>query len=317
MKIIGLTLKKISVTVLTAVLIAMLCFSVMYFSPGNPAAILLRYKNPTGGMNQQTVEMYAEKLGINQNFFVQFGGWVNDAFHGNLGYSFKTGLPVFQEFSDRMGCTFSLMLFATAVSLFVGVLFGVLSALYHRKFLDKIIRIFAVVNMSVPNFWMGILFLWLFAIKLNLLPSFGFNGPASIVLPGTVLGLGHSATIIRISKSCILENMSRCYVTTARAKGLRESAVVIKHVLKNIMLPIITLSGMSLVSIMGGSAIIESIFGLPGIGNYLVTAITVKDFPIIMGFSFLMGLIVVVINLLVDLSYALIDPRVRQGINER
>ena len=309
--------KKIAVTLLTAVLIAMLCFSIMYFSPGNPAAILLRYKNPTGGLNQQTVEMYAEKLGVNQSFFLQFGGWLRDAVHGNLGYSFKTGLPVIQEFADRMGCTFSLMLFATVVSLLAGVTLGVLSALYHHKFLDKAVRFFAVLNMSVPNFWMGILFLWVFAIKLNLFPSFGFQGISGIVLPGTVLGLGHSATIIRISKSCIMENMSCCYVTTARAKGLKERTIIIRHVLINVLLPVITICGMNLVSIMGGSAIIESIFGLPGLGNYLVSAITVKDFPIIMGFTFLMGLIVVVINLIVDLSYTLIDPRVRQGLYEK
>ena len=230
MKKIYYIMRKIALTILTAVMIAMLCFSVMYFSPGNPAAILLRYKNPTGGMNQQTVEMYAEKLGLNSGFFPQFLGWLKDALHGNLGYSFKTGLPVIQEFANRIGCTFSLMIFATVVSLLVGVLLGVLSVLYNNRFLDKAIRLFAVINMSVPSFWIGILFLWVFAIKLGIFPSFGFPGIISMVLPGTVLGLGHSATIIRVSKSCIIENMRCCYVTTARAKGLRENGIVLRHV---------------------------------------------------------------------------------------
>ncbi len=309
--------KKVAMTLITAVLIAILCFSVMYYSPGNPAVILLRYKNPTGGLNQKTVEMYAEKLGVNQSFFAQFGGWLKDAFHGNLGYSFKTGLPVIQEFTDRMGCTFSLMVFATAVSLLIGVTFGILSALYNNRIIDKLVRLCTVFSMSVPSFWMAILFLWLFAIKLKWFPSFGFRGPGSIVLPGMVLALGHSAVIIRIAKSCILENMDCYYVMTARAKGLKESMIMIRHVLKNVMLPVITLTGMNMVSIMGGSAITESIFGLPGLGGYLITAIYVKDFPIILGFTFIMGMVVVVINLLVDLSYAMIDPRVRQGIHEK
>jgi peptide/nickel transport system permease protein len=309
--------KKIFMAFIIAILIALLCFCVMYFSPGNPAEILLHYKNPTGGLNQHTVEMYAERLGTNRSFFTQFGNWTVSALKGDLGLSFKTGLPVIREFTDRMGCTFSLMIFATIVALITGVTFGVISALHHNGMTDRIIRFFAIINMSVPSFCLGFLFLWVFAINLRWVPSFGFDGFASLILPGTVLGIGYSSTIIRMTKSCIIGNLTSPYVITARAKGLKESGVLVKHVLKNISAPIITLTGMNMVSLLGGSVIIENIFGLPGLGNYLVTAIRVKDFPVIIGFVFLMGVIIILINLMVDLSYAFLDPRVRHAIDEK
>ena len=136
-------------------------------------------------------------------------------------------------------------------------------------------------------------------------------------MPATVLGIGYSSTITRLTKSCIIENLSNSYVITARAKGLKEHTILVRHVLKNISVPVITLTGMNMVSLLGGSVIIENIFGLPGLGNYLVTAIKLKDFPIVIGFVFLMGIMIVIINLLADLSYALIDPRVRLAVNEK
>ena len=309
--------RKIGSMLLTVFLIAILCFSILYFSPGDPAMILLKYRNPSGGLDQRMVEMYAEQLGVNDGFFSRFTRWLKDALHGDLGHSFKTGQPVIKEFGDRFGCTLSLLLFATIVSAFVGVLFGVLSLLHHNRFIDRLIRFLAVISMATPNFWVGILFLWIFAIKLKLFPPFGFNGFSSIVLPGTVLALGHTAAIVRVSKVCMLENMGCAYVSTARAKGLKESAVLARHVLKNVMLPVITICGMNLVSIMSGSTIIENIFGLPGLGNYLVSAINMKDYPVIMGFTLLMGMIVILVNLTIDLLYCLIDPRVMYAYQER
>jgi peptide/nickel transport system permease protein len=289
----------------------------MYFSPGNPAELMLRYKSPTTGLNQKTVEMYAEKLGVNNAFSTQFGNWLKDAVRGDFGRSFKTGLPVAEEFLNRVGCTLSIMIFATILSLFIGVVLGIVSAMYNNGFIDHIVRFLSVVTMSMPNFWIALLFLWVFAIKLKWFPSFGFRSFSSIVLPGTVLALGNSASITRMVKSCVIENIGLAYVTTARAKGLSEGAVFVRHILKNVTLPVITLSGMNMAGLLGGSAIIESIFGLPGIGSYLVTAISLKDFPVIMGFTFIMGILVVLINFLVDLTFVIVDPRVRQAFNER
>jgi peptide/nickel transport system permease protein len=308
--------RKTGSTLLTAFLIAIVCFSILYFSPGDPATILLKYKNPSGSLDPRMVEMLAEKLGLRDGFFPQFTRWLKDALQGDLGYSFKTGLPVTQEFGERIGRTLALVLFASVVSTLSGMLLGVLSVLQHNRFIDKLIRFYAVINMATPSFWVGILFLWIFAIKLKLFPPFGFYGFSSIVLPGIVLALGQTATVVRVSKVCMLENMGCPYVTIARAKGLKESAILVRHVLKNVLLPVITISGMNLVSIISGSTIIENIFGFPGLGSYLVTAINVKDFPVIMGFTLLIGMIVISVNLIIDLLYALIDPRVMQSYNE-
>ncbi|WP_229396322.1 ABC transporter permease [Methanosarcina sp. DH1] len=310
-------IKKLCRTLVTALLVALLCFSVMFYSPGNPAEKLLRYKDPTGGLNPKTVEMYAEKLGTNGNFFEQFGAWLAGILKGDFGTSFKTGLPVLHEFTTRAGCTMSLMLLSTLLALVVGLSLGILSTRYHNTILDKVIRFFAVFNTSVPSFWLALLFLWIFSIRLHLLPSFGFNGFSSLILPVTVLGLSYSSTIIRITKSCLMDNLSSAYVVTARAKGLSESSIMIRHVLINIALPIITLCGTNMASLLGGSVIIENIYGLPGLGNYLVMAIMVKDFPVILGFVFIFALFIMLINLLVDLTYTLIDPRVRMAMNEK
>lgn len=310
-------IKKLCMTFVTALLVALLCFSVMFYSPGNPAEKLLRYKDPTGGLNQKTVQMYAEKLGTNENFFEQFGDWLAGILKGDFGTSFKTGLPVLHEFTTRAGCTISLMLLSTLLALVVGLALGILSTLYHNNILDKVIRFFVVFNMSVPSFWLALLFLWIFSVQLHLLPSFGFNGFSSLILPVAVLGLSYSSTIIRMTKSCLMDNLSSAYVVTARAKGLSESSIMIRHVLINIALPIITLCGTNMTSLLGGSVIIENIYGLPGLGNYLIMAIMVKDFPVILGFVFLFALFIILINLLVDLTYTLIDPRVRMAINEK
>jgi peptide/nickel transport system permease protein len=289
----------------------------MYFAPGNPAAILLRYKNPTGGLHPETVALYAEKLGTDKGFFAQFADWIGSILHGDFGLSFKTGVPVLQEFADRLGCTASLMIFASVLALVIGVGLGMASALHDNRLIDKVARLFVVCNMSTPDFWLALLFIWIFSVKLNWLPSFGLNGFSSLILPGVVLGLSYCGSFVRISKVCMLDSLASCYVMTARAKGLSESTILRRHVLKNILLPIITLCGMNITALIGGSVIIERIFGLPGLGNYLITAISVKDFPVILGFVFIFGVMIIAVNLLVDLSYTLIDPRVRQAIREK
>ena len=304
-------IKRLIVALITAFLVAILSFAAVYFSPGNSAELLLSRGNPAMGYCVRTLELYAERLGLDQSLSTQLKNWLGGVLRGDFGISFKTGVPVLEEFTVRFRATFSLTLFAMAVMIAVGISLGVISALFHNRFIDKLIRMFAVLNMSVPSFWMALLFLWVFALTLRWLPPFGFQSFANLVLPGIVLGLGRSSSVIRITKSCILEDMNRLHATTARAKGLGESAVLVCHVLKNVALPIITICSMQLIGMLSGSMIIESIFGFPGIGNYLLTAVRMKDMPVIAGFVFLIGLMVIVINLLLEFLYLLIDPRVR------
>lgn len=304
-------LKRIIMIVPTAILVALLSFSIIYFSPGNSAELILRDKNPTGLPDQETILEYEKKLGLDKSFPQIFSAWILNVAKGDLGHSFKTGLPVIEEFSKRFIYTLKLITLATVLYVVVGVLIGVFSALYQNSFFDSLVRLVAVLNLSIPSFWLALFFLWLFAVHFKLFPPFGYQGFISLVLPSVVLALSRSSTLARLVRSYLLEALNSPYVLTARAIGLSERVILFKHVLKNISLPMITLIGMNSVGLIGGTIIIESIFGFPGVGSYLVSAIQVKDFPVISGFVFLFGMMIVMINLLVDLSYAMIDPRVR------
>ena len=205
----------------------------------------------------------------------------------------------------------------SVISLVIGVSMGMLSAKYKNKFFDKLTRMICAINMSIPSFWLAIVFMWVFVIKLRLAPMSGDMGFRSLILPSCVMGLTGSSGLIRIVRIGILENLSAEYVVTLRAKGLSESARFRKHILRNISLSIVTMVTQNVVSLIGGSIIIENIFGLPGVGNYLIRSIQVKDFPVILGFIFIMSLTVVILNLISELvSYAL-DPRIRMEVYEK
>lgn len=312
-----LLLKKMATALLTAVLISFLCFAVIYHAPGNSAELMLRNKDAIGGLDKRTVEIYSEKLGIIDSFFVQYGRWFRDMLHGDMGTSFNTGLPVAKEFADRFGCTFTIMLLSCAIALLLGIGLGILSAQYHNHFLDHIMRAVAVFNMSVPSFWLALIFLWIFSVKMKLLPSFGYHGILSLLIPSLVLGLSFSGGLMRVTRASVLDSFSSGYVITARGKGLGNFVILYRHILKNILLPVLAMLGSNIAGLISGSIIIENIFGLPGLGNYLVKSISLKDFPVVLGFVFCFGLMTIMINLLIDYSYILIDPRVRQTINEK
>ena len=310
-------IKRILVSLLTALFVAFTAYALLYFSPGDPAELLLMEKTGGSGLQLNVVREYAEILGSNKGLLPMFRDWFLKMIRLDLGRSYRTGRPVWVEFKTRFWTSASLALMATALSLLIGVSLGMLSARYKNKAFDRVTRILSAVNMSVPSFWLAIVFMWLFAMKLKLAPVSGDLGFKSLVLPACVLGIAGSAGLIRITRICILENQNEEYVVTLRAKGLSESQRFRKHILKNISLPIITMATSNVISLIGGSIIIENIFGLPGIGNYLIKSIQLKDFPVILGFVFIMALTVVILNLISELiSYAL-DPRIRMEIYEK
>lgn len=233
------------------------------------------------------------------------------AFRGDFGYSFKSGAPVIEEFKDRFPYTLLLVFGATLVYLVIGTVIGILSALYRDTVIDHLVRAFAAINLSMPNFWLALLLLWFISLRMRLLPAFGFQGLSSLILPSLALGLGMAGAYSRVLRACMLEALSSDYVITAKAKGLSYWSVITGHVLKNAFLPVITMIGINITNLLGGTVIIESIFGLPGIGSYLVEAINIKDYPVISGFTLAFGVMIILINTLVDISYTLLDPRVR------
>lgn len=308
----ALIIKRLFMLIPTALMVSLLSFCIIYFSPGNAAEMILSHKNAIGGPSEYTITQYEKKLNIDKSFTKMFSKWSKGAVKGDFGTSFKTGISVSKEFLDRVPCTLMIVFSATFIYLLLGFLMGIFSALFKDSIFDHLVRIIASINLSIPNFWMALLLIWFFAVKVKILPAFGYEGFKSIILPSVALGIGMSSSLARVIRSCILDALESAYVFTARSKGLGELSILVKHVLKNILLPIITLSGTHTAGLIGGSVIIENIFGLPGVGNYLLEAISLKDFPVISGFVFFIGSIVVLINLFIDLSYVVIDPRVRR-----
>lgn len=310
-------LKKVAVSILTALFVSFLTYGLLYISPGDPADLILSSKLGGMGLQKEVVMQYAEILGLNKGFFPMYRDWFVNMLHGDLGTSYLTGYPVIQDFVSRVGVSAQLALMSTAISLVLGVTLGILSGRRKNSFIDRFSRFYSSVSLSVPSFWLAILFLWLFALKLGWFPIADYQGIKSLILPAVVMGVSGCASLIRVTRSGILDNLSEGYVVTARARGLNDRQVFLGHILKNVMLPVVTMVTSNLISHIGGSVIIENVFSLPGVGNFLLRAIKLKDFPAILGFVFLMGMIVVVLTTIADLLYMAIDPRVRQGMYEK
>ena len=310
-------LKKVAVSILTALFVSFLTYGLLYISPGDPADLILSSKLGGMGLQKEVVMQYAEILGLNKGFFPMYRDWFVNMLHGDLGTSYLTGYPVINDFVSRVGVSAQLALMSTAISLVLGVTLGILSGRRRNSFIDRFSRFYSSVSLSVPSFWLAILFLWLFALKLGWFPIADYQGIKSLILPAVVMGVSGCASLIRVTRSGILDNLSEGYVVTARARGLNDRQVFLGHILKNVMLPVVTMVTSNLISHIGGSVIIENVFSLPGVGNFLLRAIKLKDFPAILGFVFLMGMIVVVLTTIADLLYMAIDPRVRQGMYEK
>jgi len=310
-------IKKLAVSILTALFVSFLTYTLLYISPGDPADLILSSKLGGMGLQKEVVMQYAEVLGLNKGFLPMYRDWFTAMLRGDLGTSYLTGYPVLQDFISRIGCSVQLALLSTAISVVLGVGLGILSGRRKDSLLDRFTRCYSSVSLSVPSFWLAILFLWLFSMKLGWFPISDYQGVKSLILPAVVMGVSSCASLIRVTRSGILDNLSEGYVVTARARGLSDRQVFLGHILKNVLLPVVTMVTSNLIAHIGGSVIIENVFSLPGIGNFLLRAIKMKDFPVILGFVFLMGMIVVILTTIADLLYLAIDPRVRQGMYER
>jgi len=289
--------------------VSVITFGLISLAPGDPAEIILR----VGGAEptREAVNALREELGLNEPVYIQYLRWLWDALHLDFGTSYRTGLPVTGEILSRFPATLELALAAMAFMLLVSLPAGVLSALYRHAFIDHMTRIFALVGASLPGFWKGLMLIYLFAVVWGLLPVMGRGGLRHLVLPAVTLGFGMAAVYTRMIRAGMLEVLNQDYIKLARAKGLKERWVVGRHALKNALLPAVTLFGMSLGHLLGGTVIVETIFAWPGVGKFVVDAIFNRDYPIIQGYAMFMALIFVLANLLVDLSYGLLDPRIR------
>lgn len=286
--------------------VSFIIFTIMNMIPGDVASLILGDTAPQSAKN----ELMAE-LGLNRPFWIRYIDYVWDALHGDFGLSYRTRTPVFDEIFARFPTTFKLAAGAMLLSVAIGVLLGILSAVKQYSALDVINSVTAMFVSSIPAFWLGLLSILLFALKLGWLPSNGADTAQSFILPIVTLSLPGAAEILRLTRSTMLEVIRQDYIRTAKAKGASNAVVIWKHALKNALLPVITVAGMHFGALLGGSVITESVFAMPGVGTLAIDAIRSKDTPQVMAAVLLLATLFCVIMLIVDLLYAFIDPRIR------
>lgn len=282
-------------------------FTIMYLTPGDPAEIMLGEH-----ATQQQVDEMRAKLGVDQPFLIQFGRYMkNLVLHGDLGTSYTTGRSVTTEILQKFPTTLKLAVVGALVSLVIGITTGIISATKQYSIFDKISLFVALFGVSMPSFWLGLLLIMLFSVKLGWLPSSGFYSPIYWILPAITIGTGSSAIIMRMTRSSMLEVVRQDYIRTARAKGQSERIVILRHALKNALIPIVTVVGLQFGGLLGGSVLTETIFAIPGIGKLMVDAIKQRNGPVVQGGVLFTAIIFSFVNLLVDVLYSYIDPRIR------
>ena len=295
-------------------LVAVLVFMLTRAASGDPIAVLLGDQ-----ATAEDISRVQKIYGLDKPLPVQFGLWVNQLFRGNLGDSIFLQRPVTQALWERAEPTTLLALMAVAIATCIGVPCGVVSAVFRGRAIDQLFTGLAMLGASVPSFWFGLILMQLFAVGLGWFPVSGYGDPGAsllqrlhyLVLPATVLGVLNSALIIRFTRASMLDVLGEDYVRTARAKGLSETVVVLKHALRNALVPIVTVIGLTVALMIGGAVVTETVFGLPGVGNLVVSAVLRRDYPVIQGALLVVAAIYVVINFLVDLLYTVVDPRVK------
>lgn len=290
--------------------ISLLAFGLSTLTPGDPARLILQRQ--LGEIpSEEAVQDLHRQLGLNDPLPVRYGRWLANAVRGDLGKSYRTGESVLRSLSDRFPATLQIAVTALLLGLLIGVPLGILSAVRRDTAIDHGSRLVALLGASMPSFWLGYVLIVIFAVMLKWLPVAGRGTPQHLVLPALTLGLGGAASLTRLTRSSLLEVLEEDYVRTARAKGLQEWAVILGHAFRNALIPIVTLTGIRFGHLLGGAMIIETVFAWPGIGKYVVDSIYDRDYPTIQGFVLFMGTVFVLLNLLVDLSYLWLDPRVR------
>ena len=283
-------------------------FVLMYVIPGDPVLTLVgeRY-------DDETLERMRSELGLDKPLPVQYLDYLNRLVRFDLGESFVTRRPVSEAITERFPRTLALAFSAMLLALVGGVTIGLLAGWGRFKWLGRATMVFSLIGVSIPVFWLGLLLIYLFAIKLSILPPSGYGGGSIryLILPAVTLSFASMATVARVTRSGIVEAVGEDYVRTARAKGLGELLVLGKHVLRNALVPVVTIVGTDFGSYLSGSVLTESIFGWPGLGRFIVQGIFKRDFPVIQGSILFMAVVFVLVNLLVDISYGIIDPRIR------
>jgi peptide/nickel transport system permease protein len=303
---IGYIGKRLAVAVVTLFGVSIIVFGLVQLLPGDPARTI-------AGLlaSEAEVERIRERMGLDQPLLTQYTTFVTQAVQGDLGVSARTRRPVTSEIWARLPKTIELAVVATVIGTVLGILAGVVSARRRGRWQDTVISVLSVGGISMPVYWSGLLLILLFAVNLGWLPASGAARPTSIILPGLTLGLFSVALVARMTRGSMLEVLEQDYVRTAQAKGVREPNVVYRHALRNAFIPVLTIIGIQFGSLLGGAVLTEFVFAWPGIGRLLVDSIFARDFPVVQGIILVFALMFIIVNLVVDVLYSVVNPKIR------
>lgn len=289
--------------------ISLISFSLIHLAPGDPAEVALRAMGAQ--LTQSSIQEMRIELGLNDPFAVQYVRWLLNVLQLDFGASVRTGTPVADLLFTRLPATIQLATASFLLAILFALPLGIVAAVRQHSFVDHISRVFALIGASMPGFWLALVLIYIFAVKLDWLPALGRQSAKHLILPAVTLSMGIAPTYSRLLRASLCEVLTQSYIVTARAKGLSSRAVILVHALRNALIPFVTVLGISFAHLLGGAVVIETIFSWPGIGKLAVDAILTRDFPIIQGFVLLSAIIFVVANLLVDVSYHWLDPRIQ------
>ncbi|MDQ0252938.1 peptide/nickel transport system permease protein [Evansella vedderi] len=299
-------MKRLLMLIPVLIGVSLIVFTLMQLTPGDPAQIML---GPQA--SQEDIENMREQMGLNEPIYVQYFKFLFGIVTLDFGRSIQDGQAVITKIFEHLPATLKLTFAAMVVAIAIGVPVGIISATRQYSFFDHTSTIGALVGFSMPNYWLSLMLIIIFAVNLNWLPVSGYGGMVFLILPAIALGTQTAAVIMRMTRSSMLEVLRSDYIRTARAKGLTERAVIYVHALKNALIPIITVVGLQVGVLLEGAILTEAVFSWPGIGRFMVDAIRAKDFPVVQGSVLFIAFLFVMVNLLVDVLYAYIDPRIK------
>lgn len=299
-------MRRLLASVVTLLGVIFVLVTLFKFVPGDPARIIAGLQ-----ATPAQVEAIRKTMGLDQSVFVQFREFLEKLLHGNMGVSARTGSSVISEIGQRLPYTLELAVFGTLFGVVFGILLGVLAARHKGKVTDTISSMVGVMGISMPVYWLGILLILVFSVQLKLLPIGGAASLQSLIMPTITLGVFSMALVSRMTRSTMLDSLMQDYVRTARAKGVNARVVVYKHALRNAFIPVLTVIGLQFGTLLGGAVLTETVFAWPGLGRLLVDSINARDFPMVQGIVLTFAAMFIVVNIIIDLLYSVVDPRVR------
>jgi ABC-type dipeptide/oligopeptide/nickel transport system permease component len=307
---INYTIKRIFEVIPVLLIVSIIVFSVMHLLPGDPTLLMLAGAEG-GSIPQERLDELRIIMGLNKPLYEQYYNFISNAISGDLGTSIRLRIPVTEILLQKFPYTIKLSLLGLMISIFLGVVIGLVAALFKDTWLDHFSMTFSLIGVSMPIYWLGLLLILVFSINLNIFPSSGATGWKSIVLPALTLGFVSAGLISRLLRSSLLEVLNEDYIRTAKGKGLTDKIILIKHALKNAMIPVITILGLQFGNMLAGAVVTETVFSRPGLGRLVVNGILWKDYPLVQGTVLFIACIYVLVNLFVDISYYWFDPRIK------